>query len=316
MNDLVYQEAVKEAVKDKFKGKEYLQSKVTPRYPISAERELKRITTAYMKMYNAALKEVLPDLMQEYKVAKREDARMDDMRDFAAIARQKILEAAAKLEKRLSEFALERRLERVARQVQNSVRSDWKRVVKRSLGVDILESYYNDAFYDVVMKKWIADNVSKIQSIPSQSFNNMEHIILDGYAKKKTIGAIAREIQEEYDLTKKKAKMIARDQMGTLSGQISQLQQTDAGVTRYKWSSSHDERVRDCHRGFNGKIFEWDKPPAEWYETKSRGRVYTGNYYHPGEAYQCRCVAIPIFPWETVNIPIDEKDKQNEQRDY
>ena len=312
MNNYLYQEAVKDAVKDKFKRKQSLESKVTPRHPMSAERELKRVVNSYMKLFNQELKEELPGLMQIYKVERREDVRSDDLRDMARIAKDKFYEIAADFEKKVEKFGLERKIEKIARQAQKSARNDWKRIVKRTLGVDILESYYNDAFYDAVVKKWVADNVLKIKSISSQSLGEMQHILMDGYAKQKTIGTIAHELQEEFNLDKKKAKMIARDQMGTLNSQITRLQHEDCGCTKYRWSSSNDERVRDCHAEFNGQIFEYANPPAEWYDTKSRGRVYTGNHFNPGEAYQCRCVAIPVFDFQKVDIPM--KGNQDEEK--
>lgn len=312
MNNYLYQEAVKDAVKDKFKRKQSLESKVTPRHPMSAERELKRVALAYTRMFNAELKETLPGLMKQYTQARKEEIRQDDIRDFGRVARDKILELAANLEKKAEKFGLERKLEKIARQAQNSARNDWKRVVKRTLGVDILESYYNDTFYDAIVKAWVAENVNRIKSISSQSLSEMQNIIMDGYAKQKTIRTITHELQEEYNLTKSKAQGIARDQMGTLNAQITRLQHEDCGCTKYRWSSSNDERVRDCHREFNGKIFEYANPPEEWYDTKSRGRVYTGNRFNPGFAYGCRCVAIPIFEWQKIDIPLKDSDEKGE----
>ena len=36
---------------------------------------------------------------------------------------------------------------------------------------------------------------------------------------------------------------------------------TSAGVRRYVWVSSRDERVRDRHRELNGKTFSWKDAP-------------------------------------------------------
>lgn len=49
MDDKLHQEAVKQAVKAKFKGKDSLTSRAVPRYPDSSEREFKRITSSYVE---------------------------------------------------------------------------------------------------------------------------------------------------------------------------------------------------------------------------------------------------------------------------
>ena len=67
---------------------------------------------------------------------------------------------------------------------------------------------------------------------------------------------------------------------------MNEFRQRGAGITKYKWSTSRDGSVRPEHKTNNGKIFNWDRPPAK-----------TGN---PGFDYNCRCVAIPIL--EVPNI--------------
>ncbi|MCC8066035.1 MAG: minor capsid protein [Clostridiales bacterium] len=159
--------------------------------------------------------------------------------------------------------------------------------------------------YAESLKKWTAENISQIKSIPSETLGNLEQTILNGYRSGATIGQMKKEIQSEYDVSKRKAELLARDQVATLNAQVTKMQQTDAGVKRYKWSSSNDSRVRDCHKALNGQTFSWDDPPEMWYMTKTKGKVFTGRRCHPGEDYCCRCVALPIFDWETVDVPMD-----------
>jgi SPP1 gp7 family putative phage head morphogenesis protein len=105
---------------------------------------------------------------------------------------------------------------------------------------------------------------------------------------------------------KDRALFIARDQTSKLNADLTKQQQADAGVEEYVWDSSGDSRVRPCHAALNGKTFNWNDPPEMWYETK-KGRVNTGRRCHPGEDYQCRCVALPKFNLETLNLPWEGK---------
>ena len=155
----------------------------------------------------------------------------------------------------------------------------------------------------------MSENVQMIKSIPNETLGEMREIILDGFKKGKTATDISKELQKSYGITKRKAQSLARDQIATLNAEISELQQRDAGCTKYKWSTSKDRRVRDCHRELDGKIFSWDNPPEMWYETKA-GRVYTGRRCHPGQDFLCRCCAIPVFDFDTVDVPISaEREK-------
>lgn len=304
VNNNQHQEAVQRAVQKKFRGKATINGKTLPLYPNSAEREFKRITNAYMKILNQTLKEHLPEIMEEYKRERRGDSRFDDIRDLERWVRDVILKIAGKMEQKLSKFRLQDTVEKVGSMIQGTTRREWKRAIKETLGVNIFEDYYKGSFYDDATNRWVADSVNRIKSLPTDTLGSMQQIILDGFRQGKTIRDVTKDIQGAYDVTRSKAKFLARDQVATLNAQITKLQQQDAGVYRYKWSTSNDERVRPCHKALDGQIISWDDPPEMWYTTKSRGLVRTGRRCHPGEDYCCRCCAIPVFDYDTVNIPM------------
>ena len=307
MNNIQHQEAVKKAVKKQFRGRSTLNSKSTPLYPDNAEREYQRIAAAYVRLLNKSLKDHLPEIMAEYKVQRNDGVRNDDLRDLESWLRRKFQEIAAELEQRIASYDLRRMVEKISGITQRSSLREWKRSVKNTLGIDLLNDYYDGSFYQDILHRWIDENVTKIKSIPQNTLMEMQQIIQSGFRSGSTIRDITKAIQKEYNLTKGKARMHARDQVATLNAQITKKQQEDAGCKRYRWSDSRDSRVRDCHRSLNGQIFSWDDPPEMWYVTKKKGIVHTGRRCHPGEDYACRCVAIPVFDYDTIDLPIQEK---------
>lgn len=304
MNNIQHHQMVKEAVQAKFRGNTTLRGKTTPMYPDSAEREFRRVTNGYMKLLNQTLKEHLPAMMAAYKRERRGDTRYDDAQDLDAEIRQELMKVAQELEQKLAAYGLYEMVEKIARLTKTTSLREWKRVVKETLGIDLMDDYYKGDFYEQALRMWVDSNVEKIKTIPTESLGSMRQIILDGYKQGRTIRDISKDIQEEYNVSKHRAQMFARDQVATLNAQITKMQQQDAGCKRYRWSTSHDARVRDCHRALDGKIFNWNDPPEMWYETKKSGRVYTGRRCNPGEDYACRCVAIPEFDLDTINVPM------------
>ncbi len=281
-------------------------SKANIRYPESPDREYQRLSKAYMVLMNKSLKKYLPEMMSLYKAHRDDDAqtRLDSFNDIEMRERQIIQKIRADLEKAVDEFGLDLKLSRIARLTKNASLKEWKRAVRNTLGIDITKDYYNGELYEQALQRWTAENIAKIKTMPGQSLAELERIVLDGYKQGKTITTIQKEIQDQYGTDKHKAQMLARDQLSSLNAELARMQQTDAGVKQYKWSSSKDSRVRDCHRQFDGKIFSWDDPPEGWYTTKSRGNVMTGRRCHPGQDYCCRCVAIPVFDYQTIDLPI------------
>ena len=260
-----------------------------------------------MRILNKAVKDHIPELMAAYKRERHSDSRFDDAQDMEREIREIMQKIQQELEQKLGSFDLYSVLEALAKQSQRISTKEWQRIVRETLGVDIFDDYYSGEFYEMAIRKWIEENVQKIRTIPNQTLDEMREILNEGFRQGSSIRDISKKIQEAYNMSKHNAELLARDQIASLNAQITKYQQTDAGVSKYKWSTSHDARVRDCHKALNGKIFDWNDPPEMWYDTKSKGRVYTGRRCHPGEDYCCRCVAIPQFDLETIDLPMKGK---------
>lgn len=63
------------------------------------------------------------------------------------------------------------------------------------------------------------------------------------------------------------------------AGRINAERQTGLGIEQYIWRSRDDGLVRDLHAGHDDSVFSWSQPPEGG---------------HPGEAFNCRCVAEPV----------------------
>lgn len=135
------------------------------------------------------------------------------------------------------------------------------------------------------MGAFVIQNVSLISSIGDEYLNQVEKMIASSVRGGVRVESIADELEERYDVSRSRAELIARDQVGKFNGQLTELRQTELGIDKYRWRDSGDARVRDSHREnarreteFGEGVYAWDDPPE------------TG---HPGEDYQCRCWAEP-----------------------
>lgn len=50
---------------------------------------------------------------------------------------------------------------------QNTSVREWKRAVKDTLGIDILDDYYSGELYEQAIQRWIAENVAYIMIVCS-----------------------------------------------------------------------------------------------------------------------------------------------------
>ncbi len=296
MDEKSMRDATREAVRAKFGRKRYLKAKVKPRYPAGVERDYIRTVDGLMALLNKVVKEHMPEIE---KAARREAeplARFDDVQDFAQAIQAAFEEMHQDLLDEIEMYDLRARLKKLAARGQAMSVREWKRTLKKTLGVDVTEDYFRGGYFAEMIERWVDENVGLIKTIPSDTLAEMQNIIRRGYRNGVHSEDLIEEITSTYNVSKRHARFIARDQTAKLNADISEQQQRDAGVEKYEWSTSGDSRVRESHEKLDGKTFSWDDPPVV--DEK------TGRRCHPGQDYQCRCVALAVFDIETLSLPI------------
>ena len=144
----------------------------------------------------------------------------------------------------------------------------------------INDNYTNNS--KLYIKNWLEKDIKNLRETLKK------FVLEDGYSNK----SIADYIQKNYKTTQQKSIFLARQESSLLLAEYTKTQYLDLGITRYKWLTAGDERVRDNKRGQNhkdldGLIFSFSNPPIT--------DLSTGEKHNPGEAFNCRCVASPIL---------------------
>lgn len=308
MNNDFYMEAVRREVVKAKKGKQLVEANYTPKYPDSAERAYLRMVNEYMKIEKEVLIEYLPELkeiLSRGTVTHNFDSKKDNEKEREKQRRENIdttLVALSDLfgrmqramERTFGLYGLRAKLQEIANLDHKMTVKEWKKVISKTLGINILDDYYSGEFYAEMIEKWISDNVDLIKTVPKDSLGKIKKLVYENFMNGRTNTDIIKELQHQYGVDKRHARLIARDQTGKLNAQITQHQQEDAGISMYIWRDCRDERVRDGHRELHGKPFSWSNPPD----------VGNGRRCHPGQDYQCRCRAAPVFDINKLDLPI------------
>ena len=274
-----------------------------PVYPMSAERELARVALSVAAIVNKHLKPAIDRINAIYEVWEQKNVRTDSKWNMDDGIGEILSEVEEIIGKDIDIRTLIRKVGRAGKVAQKTSLRDWSSLVDDAIGGGISEPFYMESMEDL-MNKWVADSVSYIGSLPETALAKVHEIIVWGYTTNQPRINVYRRLQKVVGMTKSHARLIATDQMGTLNYHMTRYEHESLGITHYKWTARHDTRVRPCHKENNNKIFAWNNPPADWYVTKSRGIVYTGNYFHPGQAINCRCTAKPVINEEKAQAAI------------
>lgn len=130
---------------------------------------------------------------------------------------------------------------------------------------------------DLYIKDWTEKAIKELrQKMRGHSFSGLRY---DGMIK---------EIQRSYDVSKGKARFLARQETSLLMTSFKYERYQEAGIDQYKWRcvvGTTRHPVRPMHKKLDGKIFSFDNPPVT---------SPNGDRNNPGRDYNCRCVAVPI----------------------
>lgn len=148
-----------------------------------------------------------------------------------------------------------------------------------------------DRLYDLVagslLGEWAQEGVDLIQTLGQRELQKLPGLFSAVLLQGGRWESVVEEMRKAGARTRAHARLIARDQVARLNGQVTQRMQQRAGVEEYVWWAVLDERTRDTHRAAHGKSFRWDGPGAP-------GVGFRGDHAHPGQAGACRCRAKPV----------------------
>jgi SPP1 gp7 family putative phage head morphogenesis protein len=186
-----------------------------------------------------------------------------------------------------SDDELNRRLQQILRQIPSKVGPKFERLAKAiaSKNKEALAKAVGISAFDLGITPEIAAardrNIRLVEDAARAYAQQVREIFDDPDAQNLRVEELKAKLLERADVSKSRAELIARDQILKLNGRITQIRQQMAGVQSYVWSTSKDERVRESHQELEGETFSWSAPPSVG---------------HPGEDFQCRCIALPLIP--------------------
>lgn len=132
----------------------------------------------------------------------------------------------------------------------------------------------------------ITENVGLIRSIPEKYFTEVEGLVMRSVARGRDLSYLTDELQKRYGITRRRAKLIARDQNAKATSVMQSARQRGLGITHGVWRHSHaGKEPRKSHVESDGKKFDL-----------SKGLMIDGKPTFPGHEVNCRCTWSAILP--------------------
>lgn len=251
---------------------------LTPIRPSAATR------TRYQKRLDALIEEMASSIIYWTRAAYRSDEPAT-----VELAQDGVLnEAFDKLAARwLGKF------DDLAPKLAEWFAKDHRNRTERSLKTDLRKAGFTvkfqmtapmrDAFNAVV-----DENVALIKSIAEKYLTDIKVDLMQSVQNGRDLGYLTERLVKKTGITKRRAAFIARDQNNKATAVMARTRQLELGITQAKWlHSAGGKTPRPAHVKFSGQVFDL-----------ASGHDFGDGEGHvlPGQAINCRCVAVPILP--------------------
>ncbi len=245
------------------------------------------IRSEYQKRILALLKALSEDILREIEAAYAEEA--PQIAQDAAPA-SKLSQLMNDLRKRFGgrfDTGAEETADWFsAKASANATRAQKAAMNAAGLGDFAVRYDYGNARADVV-QAIAKENVSLIKTIGSEYFDKVENSVLRSVTQGRDLNGLAQELKHLYDVSARRAALIARDQNNKATEAIARTNDLAAGITKGEWIHVPGRlSSRASHKAMHGKIFDL----SEGLYDPDEGRKVK-----PAELIACNCTYRPIF---------------------
>lgn len=141
-----------------------------------------------------------------------------------------------------------------------------------------------------VLNATIQEQVGLIKSIPQKYLGDVQGAVMRSVSAGRDLSSLYKDLRKNYDITKKRAVLIARDQNNKATATMTRARQLDLGITQAIWLHSHAGKVpRPTHLKNDGKRYDIAKG---WFDPDPK----VNRFIIPGELINCRCVSKSVIP--------------------
>lgn len=149
---------------------------------------------------------------------------------------------------------------------------------KKALGID-LSAVVREEDLEKYLDAMATRNAELINGLSSDTVQKVKRTMIDAVINGRTVKETKREIANLFSVSDSRAELIAQDQTAKLTSDLNKIRHQQAGVQKYIWRTSLDERVRPRHQKLEGNEYEYDEPTG------------AESGLPPGQPIRCRCVA-------------------------
>jgi SPP1 gp7 family putative phage head morphogenesis protein len=254
-----------------------------PTAPRAQERELSDAVTYMVEQMAQRFRNQVFGELHVGTVEKFADAQVGN---YASVYLKLANKVTRKLLKQFDDKRIEELVAKIGKKISDRNRKELYAKVESRIGISSTELTATEG----LLADLNALNLETAQWVKKLRDDTLE-MYTSNSLRAMTHGESLETVMKQFDglVEKRKdhAKSTARNQIANFNSMATKLRAQNLGITRARWITSKDERVRECHKRRDGEEFDL---------AKGLYSSCDGQWLLPGVDYQCRCDYELIIP--------------------
>jgi len=207
------------------------------------------------------------------------DRVQEEIVDESALTtlRKAFADFKAKINKSIDEERINRIAKKITKRAAKKNRRWWVKKLE-TFGIDITSKATFEGEKDYLSSR-ISTNTTLITKMKNEYIEQLNTVLFNSYEQGTPLRQLTKDVQNQFRISKNKAKLIARNETKNTNTQMNKKQAQELGFDQAVWLTSKDERVRAEHRKHSNKTYTIGVGLDD-------GK---GGKEEPGDKINCRC---------------------------
>lgn len=247
------------------------------------EDELAKLTKYMVEQISSQFKNQALLALNKSTVNKFEDSQVGN---FATVFLGLANIVARKIKKRFSDARLQKASDKILNSIDKETQENLYLQVEREVGIDARELIATEGLKSAINAQKL-ETQQWLKKIRDETLEEYTNNSLRAMAQGQTIDDVLAQYDDMTEKRKNHAQFTARNQIQNYNSMVQDVRARNLGLTRGRWETALDERVRPSHKDRQGKEFDL------------KDGCYSsidGKHLKTGVDYNCRCTTIYIIP--------------------
>lgn len=248
----------------------------SPKPPKAQETEFAKFITYMVEQMNQRWTNQVFGQLNQGTIEKFADAQVGN---YAAIYLQLANRARRKLLRQFDDKRIEEYVRKIMGKVNARNQSQLYSLVESRIGISTLELTNTEGLTPAI-NALILETTQWVKTLRDETLAAYTNHSLQAMTQGQSLADVMKRFAGLTEKRTNHAKFVARNQIANFNSVTTKIRAQNLGITKARWITSHDERVRASHKDRNGKEFDL----AVGLHSSIDGKMLL-----PGVDYQCRC---------------------------